>query len=400
MADVDNAVRAFMQQRGVPMTAENMNRARQFLVEQQPAMLNSIMRDMDRRGRPDFTAGGRGSQFEEFVRQSDGEDQPASSQSSQSADGGDGGSNSPAAAPTPPQQPGQRPQQMRQSGAPQGTPPTPGMNPRQQQQDQQSVPQMSGGEQSAQGSQGGDTGDDSGIPGASGDSLTDEIIMSLAGARAASAPTRAPRGAQVNTQMGRPGSAPQGPQTSASQPQIENVQEAQQVNDNLPMQQGGQQQSQASQALPGAEQRAQMAGPDMQQPQMQGPQGRATTDTPVNDIVRKQQSARNAAQMTQAVNNGEMPMQNVADLLEFQQITQVDGPNGAERAAVYQNAEGDRYMISTSGQVYLDGQPLQGVQFTPERVTELFEMTFPSGLADASPQARMGRAGRAIGGAM
>ena len=257
MASVEEAARAFMERRGAPMTAENFNTARQFLTEQQPALLNSIMRDLDRgqnvtlagRGSDLFDDGGgedtTESQMDQFMRQSDGEDSPQQSQQ----------------VPTPPQQPTQRPQQARQSGAPQGTPPTPGTNPREQQAQTQDTGVAANVPMEQGGSVGG-TGEQS-VPGASGDSLIDEIVMSALGARAASSPTRAPRGAQVNTQMGRPGSAPQGPQTSASQPRIENVQDAQQVNDNLPAQRGQQpQQSQASQSLPGAGDRAQ---------QLQGP---------------------------------------------------------------------------------------------------------------------------------
>jgi hypothetical protein len=177
------------------------------------------------------------------------------------------------------------------------------------------------------------------------------------------------------------------------------VQEAQQVNDNLPVQQGGQQQSQASQALPGADQRAQMQGPQGQQqlqgrtsqPQVSGEQ-RPQLQGPADDVARKGIAARNAAQMTQAVNQGEMGIENVANLLEYQQISQVEGPNGPERVAVFNNTEGDTFMVGVqSGQVYMDGQPLDGVQFTPERVTELFDATFPRGL---------GGAARAIGGAL
>jgi hypothetical protein len=271
-------------------------------------------------------------------------------------------------------------------------------------------PQQTGGGQGGTGGQSAQGGDDSmSIPGASGDSLTDEIIMAMAGTRAASAPTRAPRGAQVNTEMPRPGSANQGPQTSASQPRIENVQEAQQINDNLPAQQGGQQQSQASQALPGAEQRTQMQDPDMTRSRLQGPKGqqqlqgrtpqpqisgeqRPQLQGPADDVARKGIAARNAAQMTQAVNQGEMGIENVANLLEYQQISQVEGPNGPERVAVYNNTEGDTFMVGVqSGQVYMDGQPLDGVQFTPERVTELFDATFPRNLSGAA---------RAIGGAL
>lgn len=394
MASVDEAVRAFMQRRGAPMTAENMNRARQFLTEQQPGMLNQMMHDLDQgrnvtlagRGTDIFgdedSSGGTDAQMDEFMRQSDGEQQSSGQQQT----------------PTPPQQPQQRPQQARQSGAPQGTPPTPGTNPRQ---DQDQAASAQGGNQNntgEQSAQGGDSGGGQSIPGASGDSLTDEILMSLAGARAASAPTRAPRGAQVNNQMGRPGSANQGPQTSASQPRIENVQEAQQVNDNLPAQQGGQQQSQASQALPGADQRAQMQGPQAQQ-QLQGPQTpqvgaeqRQQLQGPADDVGRKSIAARNAAQMTQAVNQGEMGVENVANLLEYEQISQIEGPNGPERVAVYNNPEGDKFMIGVqSGQVYMDGRPLEGVQFTPQRVTELFDATFPRGLSGAA---------RAVGGAL
>jgi hypothetical protein len=395
MASVDEAVRAFMERRGAPMTAENMNRARQFLTEQQPALLNSMMRDLDQ-GR-NVTLAGRGtdlfdggvsdteSQMDEFMRRSDGEQQSGSQGQQQQP-------------PTPPQQPQQRPQQARQSGAPQGTPPTPPRMP--QGNAQVGQPQQTGGGQGGTGEQSAQGGDDSmSIPGASGDSLTDEIIMAMAGARAAGAPTRAPRGAQVNTEMPRPGSANQGPQTSASQPRIENVQEAQQVNDNLPAQQGGQQQSQASQALPGADQRAQMQGPQGQQqlqgrtpqPQVSGEQ-RPQLQGPADDVARKGIAARNAAQMTQAVNQGEMGIENVANLLEYQQISQVEGPNGPERVAVFNNTEGDTFMVGVqSGQVYMDGQPLDGVQFTPERVTELFDATFPRGLSGAA---------RAIGGAL
>jgi hypothetical protein len=376
------------------MTAENMNRARQFLTEQQPALLNQMMSDLDQgrnvtlagRGTDLFDEGGdTDSQMDQFMRESDGE-QP----------------------PTPPQQPQQRPQQARQSGAPQGTPPTPDMNPRQgQQQAQTPQPQVSsGGGQSGIGGTGsaqvGDGGDASGIPGA-GDTLTDEIIMAMAGTRAASAPTRAPRGAQVNTQMPRPGSANQGPETSASQPRIENVQEAQQIDDNLPMQQGGQQQqSAASRSLPGAGQRAQMQSAESV-PRLQQPSGRASTETPVNDIVREQQVGRQAAQMTEQFNQGQLDVGEIASRLNYQSMTRMDAPDGMgpEATAVYMNNEGDQFMIGTrSGQVYMNGRPLDGVQFAPERIGDVLDATLPQGLSDASPRARGSRAARAVGGAL
>jgi hypothetical protein len=371
------------------MTAENMNRARQFLTEQQPALLNSMMRDLDQgrnvtlagRGTDLFDGGGNDteSQMDEFMRRSDGEQQSGSQGQQQQA-------------PTPPQQPQQRPQQARQSGAPQGTPPTPPQMPQgnaqvgQPQQTQTPQPQVSGGEQGGTGEQSAQGGDNSmSIPGASGDSLTDEIIMAMAGSRMASAPTRAPRGMNVQSQNTqgegfsmREGSAPQGPQ----------------------------QQSQASQALPGAEQRSQsQQTTETPRPQtaMQGMDGvdvnqvvqneqQRRTQSPADDVARKGIAARNAAQMTQAVNQGQMGIENVANLLEYQQISQVEGPNGTERVAVFNNTEGDTFMVGVqSGQVYMDGQPLDGVQFTPERVTELFDATFPRGL---------GGAARAIGGAL